>query len=575
MSKKPHAFWDSDVAKWIEAGAYSLARYEDKELEQKIDSYIEKLAEAQLEDGYLNSYYIDGKIEKRWSDLCSMHELYCAGHLIEAAVAYHKATGKSKMLDIICRYADHIDSTFGPGKIKGYPGHEEIELALVKLWRATGQKRYLHLAKYFVDERGQQPSYFNEENKRLNRPETLDEKYLQTHIPVRKQEKAEGHCVRALYLYAGMADVAAETGDDDLLAACKRLWENIVNKRMYITGGVGSWPNTERFSADYDLPNNGAYGETCAAIGLIFFTHRMLQIEANSKYADVLERVLYNGMLSGVGLSGKHFFYANPLEAQPELDFLMPDHRKTQRQEWFGCSCCPPNIARLLASLGQYIYSTNGADIFMHLYIGSRMKCRVANQTISIRQQTNYPWDGNVKFGIKLKEECSFTLYLRIPDWCEKATVKINGKPFDIYANIVKGYAKIDRNWQNNDELELVLDMPVELIESNPEIRANTGCVAIQRGPIVYCLEEEDNGKELHNIRLPLDSKFEIGTANDLLDGAIAINSQAYKIAKSDKTSLYRKAKADNFETIQIRAIPYFLWANRSHGEMRVWIHKK
>ena len=516
-----------------------------------------------------------GNIEKRWSDLCLMHELLCAGHLMEAAVAYQKATGKRKLLDIMCRYADHIDSMFGPEKIKGYPGHEEIELALVKIYRATGQKRYLNLAKYFVDERGQQPLCFDDEDKRLNRNRNriYNDTYFQVHVPVREQKTVEGHAVRALYLYAGVADVAVETGDKDLLAICNKIWDNIVNKRMYITGGIGSWPDGERFSVDYHLPNNSAYAETCAAIGLIFFAHRMLQIEANSKYAAIMERVLYNGMLSGVGSSGKHFFYANPLEVQPELDYLMPEHRKTQRQEWFGCACCPPNLARLLASLGQYIYSTNDTGIFIHLYVGSTMKCQISDQTVSLKQETNYPWDGKVDFSVNLKENGHFVLHFRIPYWCEQITAKINGESFDISANMVKGYARIERCWQNNDLVEFIFDMPVELVESSEKVSENAGCVAIQRGPLIYCLEEEDNGKGLHNIRIPIDSEFKIAKADNLLGGALAINANAYRLLESDDALLYHKAKAINLEPVEIRAIPYFLWANRSHGEMRVWVH--
>ncbi|MFI4912821.1 MAG: glycoside hydrolase family 127 protein [Sedimentisphaeraceae bacterium JB056] len=570
-SKEPHHYWESDVAKWVEAGAYILAKSEDKQLEKEIDSYIDQLEKAQMDDGYLNSYYMNGKTEHRWTNLSVMHELYCAGHMMEAAVAYYQATGKKKLLDIMCSYADHIEARFGPDKTDGYPGHQEIELALVKLFRTTDEEKYLKLAKFFIDQRGKQPIYFDQERKKLDINHQFTNRYFQAHLPVREQKTAEGHAVRALYMYCGMADVAMETNNESLLKACKTLWNNITEKRMYITGGTGSWPESERFSADYDLQNNRAYAETCASIALIFFAQRMVNIEKDSRYTDIMEQTLYNGVLSGIGLSGKHFFYANPLEAQPELDYLMPEHRKTQRQEWFGCSCCPPNIARLLASLEQYIYSFDENSIYAHLYIGSTIKHTFGQSEVTLIQQNNYPWEGNIKFTVNMQQDTSFGLNLRLPAWCKNIKLSVNGKQIDTKPITTKGYAKIDRKWQNGDTVELILEITTELMESNPQVRTNAGCVAIKRGPIVYCIEEADNGKGLHNIKLTSETEFKDVRIDELLKGAIGLEANGLRRADSSN-ELYSVAKEHHYTPAKIKAIPYFLWANRNHGEMRVWI---
>ena len=402
----PHIFWDSDVAKWLEAVGYSLERHPDAKLEKLADGVIRDMARAQAADGYLNSHYQFVEPGKRWTNLRDCHELYCAGHLMEAAVAYSRATGKRTFLDVMCRYADCIDKTFGTrkGQKRGYCGHEEIELALVKLFHATGEARYLNLAKYFVDERGRHPNYFVEEASKRGdmklRP-FMDAKnlYLQAHAPVRGQTEAVGHAVRAMYLCSGMADVAAGTGDASLRAACRRIWKSATQRRMYITGGIGSSRHGERFTCDYDLPNETAYAETCASIGLVFFAHRMLQAEADGEYADVMERALYNGVMSGVSLDGKHFFYANPLTAHPVSYAARTgddhgDHTDPTRQEWFGCACCPPNIARLLASLGQYVYSQRGDVLYVHLYADGTASCNLAGQRVTVTQRTEYPWQG-------------------------------------------------------------------------------------------------------------------------------------------------------------------------------------
>ncbi len=424
----PHIFWDSDVAKWIEAASYSLATHPDPELRALLDEVITLIASAQQPDGYLNTHFSVVEPEKRWTNLRDKHELYCAGHLIEAAVAHYQATGKRSLLEVLCRYADHIDRTFGPrpGQKRGYPGHEEIELALVKLFQATGERRYLELSKYFIDERGQQPHYYDlEAVARGDDPRSYRFKtyaYLQAHVPVREQTEVVGHAVRAMYLYSAMTDLARETDDQSLLAACERLWQNLCLQNMYITGGIGPEAANEGFTSNYDLPNETAYAETCAAIGLVFWSQRLLQLACDSRYADVLERALYNGVLSGVSLDGEKFFYENPLASQG-------GHH---RQAWFDCACCPPNLARLFASLGQYIYAQHDHEMVVHLYIQGSASFQIAGQNVRLRQQTRYPWEGSVLLHLDMEQPTSFALRLRIPGWCHSAKLSVNGEPIEL-----------------------------------------------------------------------------------------------------------------------------------------------
>jgi len=561
----PHIFWDSDIAKWLEAASYCLAARRNARLEKLVDGVVELLARAQQPDGYLNGHFTVVQPEKRWTNLRDRHELYCAGHLMEAAVAHYQATGKRALLDVMCRYADHINSVFGPRKKRGYPGHEEIELALVKLFRATGRKRYLKLSKFFIDERGKQPHYYDKEAKARGEepaaywPRSYD--YCQAHLPVREQTEAVGHSVRAMYLYSGMADVAAETGDESLLAACRRLWQSAALRRMYITGGVGSAHDGERFTGDYHLPNETAYAETCAAIGLVFFAHRMLQIEADARYADVMERALYNGVLSGVSLDGKKFFYVNPL-ASPGAH---------HRQEWFGCACCPPNLARLLASLGLYIYSAAERAAYVHLYVGGRARAELAGQRVTIAQETSYPWDGDVKMAIGLKEPTAFALMLRIPGWCGKHRIKVNGRP--AAAPVAKGYARIRRQWSNGDRVELSLAMPVERIVAHPGVAEDAGRVALQRGPIVYCLEQCDHAADVRSIALPERAKLKARWDKKLLGGTMVIEGTGVAPSTSGwKDKLYRPARATKTKAVRIEAIPSCLWDNRAPGAMTVWL---
>ena len=597
MPNRPHHFWDSDVAKWIEAVGYSLATHADPELEARADAVIDRFEAAQQSDGYLNTYYTVIEPENRWSNLKAMHELYCAGHLMEAAVSYFKGTGKRKLLDVMCRYADYIDSVFGPqeGQMRGYPGHEEIELGLVKLYEATGEGRYLKLAKYFVDERGQKPFYFDIEAENRDDDQGYasaalrhwvrnthewpeHDAYFQAHRPVREQDTAEGHAVRAMYLYCGMADVAAYTADEALRAACKRLWENVTQKRMYVTGGIGSSSVGERFTVDYDLPNDVAYTETCAAIGLIFWAHRMLQMEQDGHYADVMERALYNGALSGIQQSGELFFYANPLEVIPEKYGYRPelfrgDVIKPRRQPWFSTSCCPTNIARLLSSLGNYVYSTGERALYAHLYVQGSAQAEVAGGKVAWQVETNYPWDGQVTIRFSETPGAAFALALRIPDWCQGASLSVNDEvvPLDVRDN---GYVKIARQWSANDVVVLDLPMPVQRVRAHPLVRGDRGKVALQRGPLVYCLEETDNGPNLNDVSLLPDTQFQAEYCEDLLGGVVVLTGEGRRTNMEAWGDRLYASGGEATQAVALKALPYCLWANREPGEMLVWIRQ-
>lgn len=578
-------FQDSDVAKWLEAVAYSLETHPDAALEKLADDTIDIIEKAQMPDGYLNTYFTIKEPGKRWTNLHECHELYCAGHMMEAAVAYYNATGKRKLLDVMCKFADHIDSVFGPEpeKKKGYPGHQVIELALVKLYRATKEEKYLKLAKYFIDERGSRPYYFDIEwekrgktshwVKGVSSEPSKSSEYNQAHLPVRQQTTAVGHAVRAVYMYTGMAEVAAESGDMELFEACKRLWDNIVNRRMYITAGIGSMAHGEAFSFDYDLPNDTVYAETCASIGLIFFAQKMLQIDPDRRYADVMERAFYNGTISGMSLDGKKFFYVNPLEVWPEASEKNQTrfHAKPVRQKWFGCACCPPNLARLLTSLGQYIYTVNDDTIYTHLYIGGETEINVAGEKVKLTQETSYPWNGKITIKVSAEAEKDYSIALRIPDWCRSAKLYVNGAKV-ILNNNVKGYEMISRAWKDGDVIELDLDMPVELIESNPQVKENAGKIAIQRGPVVYCLEEVDNGANLSALSILKDSSFEVEYDENLLGGVTVIKAKG--VRRNDtawEDCLYRPYKKEVHD-VELKAVPYALWGNRTPGEMQVWV---
>ncbi len=578
-------FQDTDVAKWLETLSYSLINHPDPDLEKLADEVIDIIKIAQQEDGYLNTYFTIKEPGKRWTNLREAHELYSAGHFIEAAVAYFNATGKKNLLNIVCRFADLIDNTFGPeeGKIKGYCGHPEIELALVKLYEATGEKRYLNLSKFFIDERGKEPYYFEIEAKKnldfniFSDFKNFNRSYMQTHLPIRKQTTAEGHAVRAVYLFSAVADIAFLTNDKELLMVCRKIWNNITTRRMYVTGGIGSAAYGETFTCDYDLPNDTMYTETCASVGMIMFAYRMLKIEADRRYSDVMELEIYNSALSGISLDGKKYFYVNPLDVWPESCEKNPTykHVKPVRQKWYACACCPTNITRLIASLGQYIYTVKENNIYAHLYIGSESNLEVNGNPVVIKQVTNYPWDEKINIKVQTNSKEEFTLFLRIPEWCDDFECKINNvKVADKGLN--KGYLKIKLKSNDEYNIDLFLKMPVRLIQSNPKVRRNSGKVAIQRGPIIYCLEETDNGSNLQDISLSEDAKFTVEFDKKLFGGIITISGNAYRFDydKWDTDKLYDTFK-DSRKQIKIKAIPYSFWCNRTPGEMIVWINKK
>lgn len=561
----PHIFWESDTAKWIEACAYSLATHPDPALEAKMDEVITLLAGAQQKDGYLNAHFTVVEPDKRFTNLRGMHELYCAGHLIEAGVAHFRATGKRTLLDVVCRYADYIDSVFGPGKRVGYCGHEEIELALIKLYRATGEKRYLNLCKFFIDERGKSPNFFEQEAKARHeerKPDYApDMSYYQAHAPVRQQKEAVGHAVRAMYLYCGMADLAAETGDATLLRTCRTLWESVTERKMYLTGGIGSRHLGEAFGDDYELPNLSAYAETCAAIGLVLLAHRMTHLDLDGRYADVAERALYNGVISGVSRDGQKYFYVNPLAS-------VGTHH---RQEWYGCACCPPNLARLLASLGGYIYSQSDRALYVHLYITSTVKTEVAGMQVTLSQQTDYPYDGDVKLTVRTARPARFAIHLRVPGWCRAFTLNVNGKT--VKAQSRKGYVSINQQWKDGDTIGLSLALPVERIVADPRVVDDTGCVALQRGPLVYCLEQCDHKLDIHTLAIADSTRITAKQDPKTLGGTVVLSGPAQALPAS---GLYvRTDEAGQPKATKFTAIPYYLWDNRKPGTMRVWMRRK
>ena len=568
-------FQDTDVAKWLEAVGYSLAEKKNEKLEKLADDAIDVIVQAQQKDGYLDTYFIIKEPEQRWRNLCEGHELYSAGHMIEAAIAYYEGTGKRKLLDSMIRLADLICRTFGPeeGQNHGYPGHQEIELALVRLYRVTQDKKYLKQAKYFLDIRGVGENYFLVERKQKNfkrifpELEDYDPAYSQSHEPVRKQKTAEGHAVRAVYMYSAMADVAEEYQDKELMEACENLWENITQKRMYITGGIGSSGFLERFTTDYDLQNDSNYSETCASIGMALFSLRMANITRDSRYAEVMEQELYNNILAGIAQDGKSFFYVNPLEIKPRqcMPHTSRAHVKARRQKWFGVACCPPTIARTLASLGQYIYGVDGADIYTHLYIGNQTDIPVNNDVVQIRIDSMFPWNGNIKVKVQGVKE-KIKLHFRIPSYSENFQLYCNGEELELKVN--NGYAYVEIC--ENSRIDIQFDMPVAFLHANYKVSADVGKVAIKRGPIVYCLEEIDNGPDLQCIYL--SSKEAHVRKSRSFPECFEIELQGRRlISKSE--GLY-SSDGLSYSDVNIQAIPYAYWNNRREGEMLVWIHE-
>lgn len=554
-------FNDSDVHKAIEAAAHALALEPDPELEARVDGYIKLIAAAQEDDGYLNTYYTLVEPDNKWSDLKIKHELYCAGHLIEAGVAWFKATGKRDLLDVGIRFADLIDSIFGPDKRRDVPGHEEIELALVKLYRLTGEERYLKLSQFFIDERGHTDGRVPQEH------------YAQDHVPVREQSSVTGHAVRAMYLFSGVADMAGITGDQGYFGALGRIWGDLTRHKMYITGGIGVTGHGEGFASGYELPNENAYAETCAAIALAMYNHRLTMLHADARYARVFEQSLYNGLLSGVSQDGTLFFYRNPLSTHGPEGFNPSGGRVGEsdrhRQPWFGCACCPPNIARFIPQLGESIYAASERGIYISHYIGSHTQVEIDGQPVSLEIETKFPWGEEAFIHVSPESPAQFELALRAPYWTSAFSLRINGRAVD--APIRDGYALIERRWSKGDTVQVRFPMPVLRIEAHPNVEENKGRLAIQRGPMVYCLEEVDHSVGVHHLAVERDQALTAVFKPELLGGVMAIEGKAqYRERGNWQNRLYRPA--DEFRETDILAVPYFAWDNRTPGAMTVWL---
>ena len=567
-------FQDSDVAKWIESVAYALTLKPNRRLEEKADEYIALIAKAQEDDGYLNTYFTIKEPDKKWTNLQEAHELYCNGHMIEAAVAYYEATGKDSLLGVMKKNADLICSRFGEGRERGIPGHQEIELALLRLYRITGEDRYLETAKYFLEERGKEPNFFEVEHERRNwqhfKMNPKDRHYAQNHKPPLEQDKAVGHSVRAVYMYASMALLTQETKDGRWFDACRRLWDNITNKQMYITGGIGQTVSGEAFTLDYDLPNDTVYAETCASVAMVFFARYMNELEPNGKYGDAIEKMLYGGALSGMQLDGKRFFYVNPLEVVPEISGKLfgHGHVKTTRPEWYTCACCPPNLARLITSVGQYAWSESETTIFSHLFFSSSFDSDVAGG-VCVESETDFPWNNEISYSFHPKNrEVTFEFAFRLPAWSGKTTFELNGMTPE--HRILNGYCYVSRKWSDGDRLTVKFDMKPKRVYTNTNVRDNAGCVALMRGPLVYAFEECDNGENLSALRLPRDSEVRESKKNvESLGDVVLLELDGIRMSFGE--GLY-DTKPPTATKTKLVAVPYYAWGNRKPGGMRVWM---
>jgi DUF1680 family protein len=572
-------FDDSDVYKVIEGAAFTLGLQRDPELDRRIDEVIARIAAAQEPDGYL---YTVGQIGKtaekpicctgmsRWVDERTSHELYNAGHLFEAAVAHFEATGKRNLLDVATKNADLLVRVFGPGKNMLVPGHEEVEMGLVKLYRVTGKKDYLELARFFLDQRGNAKGH------------ELYGAYNQDHMPIVQQSTAVGHAVRAAYLYSGMADVAALTGAEGYVEAIDRIWNDVVSSKIYVTGGIGAEHEGESMGDEFHLPNRTAYAETCAAIANAMWNYRLFRLHGDAKYIDVLERTAYNAILSGVALSGKEFFYVNPLAS--DAKFAFNADKSTGRRPWFRCSCCPPNVARFLASFGDYVYSQGEGGIYVNLFVGGKTRVDLGGRRVELTQATEYPWKGDVAISVNPDSEAEFALHVRVPGWAREQpvpsglykyqdgaglpyTLSVNGQPAKV--ELVKGYAVLTRRWKAGDTVMLSLPMPVRRVVSDERVAANRGRVALERGPIVYAIESIDNGGDVFNVVLPDNAALSAQARSELLGGVTVITGRALGLYPGDDGRSVVTREQD------FLAVPYNVWSNRGEDRMAVWLPRK
>lgn len=564
---KPHIFYDSDAAKWIEGAAYTLYHKRNDEVENKIEYLIDLIEQGMSEEGYYNSYYLTVERCKRWSNR-NNHELYCAGHLMEAAVAYYEATGKDRLLKLMEKFANHIYEVFIEKQSAQFEtcGHEEIELALVRMWQVTANRKYLEMAKHFIDKRGK-------------RTEDLcfgwfSPAYGQDQAPVREQRQAEGHVVRFTYLFSAAIDLARAYQDEVLLTACKAVWKDVVTQKMYVTGGVGSLSHGESFGPAYYLPNEEAYTETCASIGMAMMAKRMLTVEPDGHYADILELQAYNGALAGVSLDGKSFFYENPLEVVPHerryMQSVKATSRPISRVQVFDCSCCPPNLLRFIGSIGEYFYTISEECIYVNLYNEGETTLSLKGNEIKLIQHTNYPWDGKINFSIEVEKEEEFTIAIRIPSWCKVPKLICQ----DATYVIKNGYALFKRQWQSGDEIHIDFPMEVRELIAHPAVTAATGKVVLMRGPIVYCLEEQENGEHITDIVIPRDTHYEVEWREDLLDGVMTIQFEGKRHSLDVWQDKLYGEWSESYESQSCIAIPYYAWANRGEQEMTVWIKK-
>lgn len=571
-----YPFQDTDVYKWLEAAAYSLKYHDDADLKNITDKLIDLIGDAQSDDGYLVTYFQLKEPERKFKRLAQSHELYTMGHYIEAAVAYYQVTGNEKALDIAKKMADCIDNNFGldQGQIAGVDGHPEIELALARLYEVTGDSAYLNLAKFFIDQRGQDSEFFfkqmvadGEDRDLIAGMHDFTARYFQAEGPIKDQDSLFGHAVRVAYLCTGIAHVARLTDDQDLLAACHRFWKNIVQKRMYVTGAIGSTNLGEAFTYDYDLPNDTMYGETCASVGMAFFAKEMREIEPKGEYGDVLEKEIFNGAIAGMSLDGKQFYYVNPLEADPIISKYNPSraHVLTHRADWFGCACCPSNIARLIASIDQYIYYLQDDTIISDQFIAN--EAEFSNE-IKVVQSNNYPWSGNIEYKINNPQNISFKFGIRIPSWTRGSfTIKINGQKKEI--SPIDGILYLDLQ-SSEVSIELDLDMKVRLVQANQKVRYDFGKVSVQRGPITYCTESADNKANLWEYQLKTDGNLSTNFDADLLDGVVTITADA-GIDTANQDELYTDYAVPKLSDVKVKLIPYYAWANRENGQMTVW----